>query len=162
MCIAEIVLLMRISSWNFVRVPKAMLWVHVQNSSLKFSSPMWFLVLYVFARLFWRAREMSVKQPPDVACIRTIPIHKVLTSSCPLKIKLSWQTFGFYFSYNQSTNIIKHFSLTSNFTLILIHFWEALPFFLSPPPPHIHETSQTPPVYTWGDWKPAWIYFNIM
>ena len=36
-CIAEILLLMRISSWNFVRVPKAMLWAHVQSFSLKFS-----------------------------------------------------------------------------------------------------------------------------
>ena len=37
LCIAEIVLLMRISSWNFVRVPKAMLWAHAQSLSLKFS-----------------------------------------------------------------------------------------------------------------------------
>ena len=25
---------------------------------------MWFLALYIFARLFWRARETLVKQPP--------------------------------------------------------------------------------------------------
>ena len=37
LCIAEIVVLMRISSWNFVRVPKAWLWAHVQSFSLKFS-----------------------------------------------------------------------------------------------------------------------------
>ena len=37
-CIAEIVFLMIILSWNFVRVPKAMLWPHVQSFSLKFSS----------------------------------------------------------------------------------------------------------------------------
>ena len=37
LCIAEIVLLMRISSRNFVRVPKAMLWAHIQSFSLKFS-----------------------------------------------------------------------------------------------------------------------------
>ena len=38
LCIAEIVLLMRISSWNFVCVPKAkaMLWAHIQSFSLKF------------------------------------------------------------------------------------------------------------------------------
>ena len=37
LCIAEIVVLMRISSWNFVRVPKAWLWAHVQSFSLKLS-----------------------------------------------------------------------------------------------------------------------------
>ena len=36
LCIAKIVLRMRISSWNFVCVPKAMLWAHVQSFSLKF------------------------------------------------------------------------------------------------------------------------------
>ena len=65
LCIAEIALLMRISSWNFVCVPKAMLWTHVQSSSLKFSSLMVFLELYICARLFWRFREMLVKQPPE-------------------------------------------------------------------------------------------------
>ena len=63
LCIAEIVLVIRISSWNLVRVPKAMLWAHVQSFSLKFWSQMWFLVLCIFARLFWRARETLVKQP---------------------------------------------------------------------------------------------------
>ena len=37
LCIAEIVLLMRISSWNFVCVPKAMLWAHIHSFSLKLS-----------------------------------------------------------------------------------------------------------------------------
>ena len=37
LCIAEIVLVMRISSWNFVCVPKAMLWAHEQSFNLKFS-----------------------------------------------------------------------------------------------------------------------------
>ena len=64
LCIAEIVVHMRISSWNFVRVPKAMLWAHVQSFSLSFSSSMWLLALYIFARLFWRDRETLVKQPP--------------------------------------------------------------------------------------------------
>ena len=36
-CTAEIVLLMRISSWHFVRVPTEMLWTHVQSFSLKLS-----------------------------------------------------------------------------------------------------------------------------
>ena len=37
LCVAEIALPMIISSWNFVRVPKAMLCAHVQSFSLKFS-----------------------------------------------------------------------------------------------------------------------------
>ena len=37
LCVAEIALPTSISSWNFVRVPKAMLWAHVQSFSLKFS-----------------------------------------------------------------------------------------------------------------------------
>ena len=49
---------------NFVRVPKAMLWAHVQSFGLKFSPSMWFLALYIFVRLFWRARKTLVKQPP--------------------------------------------------------------------------------------------------
>ena len=57
---------MRISSWNYVRVPKAWLWAHVQSFSLKFSPWTWFLALCIFARLFWRARETLVKQPPDL------------------------------------------------------------------------------------------------
>ena len=65
LCIAEITLPMRISSWNLVRVPKAMLWAQVQSFSLKFSPYMWLLALYIFARLFWRARKTLVKQPPD-------------------------------------------------------------------------------------------------
>ena len=45
-------LLMRISSWNFVRVHKAMLWAYVQRFSLKLSPIMRFLAVYIFARLF--------------------------------------------------------------------------------------------------------------
>ena len=71
LCIAEIILLFRISSWNFVRVPKAMLWSHVQSFSLKFSPWMWFLALYIFARLFWRARETLVKQTPILCIYKT-------------------------------------------------------------------------------------------
>ena len=64
LCTAEIVVLVRISSWNFVRVPKAMLWAHIQSLSSKFSPQMWFPVLCIFARLFWRDHEMLVKQHP--------------------------------------------------------------------------------------------------
>ena len=62
LCIAEVVLLMSNSSWNFIRVPQALLTAHVQRFSLKFSPQMWMLALYIFARLFWRARETLVKQ----------------------------------------------------------------------------------------------------
>ena len=51
------------SSYNFVRVPKAMIWAHVQCFSLTFSPNMWFLALYIFATSFGRARETLVKQP---------------------------------------------------------------------------------------------------
>ena len=64
LCVVEIALPMSISSWNFVRVPKAKLWTHVHSFSLKLSPQIWLLALYIFARLFWRARETLVKQPP--------------------------------------------------------------------------------------------------
>ena len=64
LCIAEIVVLMRISSWNFVSVPKAWLWAHVQSFSLKFYPSMWFPVLCIFARLFWESsRNVSETTP---------------------------------------------------------------------------------------------------
>ena len=50
-CFAQIVVLRRISSWNVVRVPKARLWEYVPSSNLKFPWWIWFLVLYIFARL---------------------------------------------------------------------------------------------------------------
>ena len=62
---------MRISSWNFVRV----LWAHLLSLSLKFSPYIWFLPLYIFARLFWRAREALVKQPPGTwALAAKVPV----------------------------------------------------------------------------------------
>ena len=60
----EMTFMVRISSWNFVRVPKAWLWAHVQSFSLKFSLQVWFLQYTSFERIFWRARETLVKQPP--------------------------------------------------------------------------------------------------
>ena len=50
---------------NFKLKLCTLLWAHVQSFSLKFSLKMWFLALYIFARLFWRARETLVKQHPD-------------------------------------------------------------------------------------------------
>ena len=60
----EMTFTVRISSWNFVRVPKALLRAHVQSFSLKFSSQVLFLQYTNFERIFWRARETLVKQPP--------------------------------------------------------------------------------------------------
>ena len=71
--VTKIVLFMGISGWNFVRVPKAMLWAHIQSFSLNFSAYMLFLALYMFARLYWKARETLVKQPPGQhSAIRSI------------------------------------------------------------------------------------------
>ena len=60
----EITFMVRISIWKFVRVPKARLWAHVQSFSLKFSSQVLFVQYTNFERIFWRARETLVKQPP--------------------------------------------------------------------------------------------------
>ena len=54
-----------ISSWNCVRVPKALLWEHVQSISLKFSREVRFLQYTNSQRIFWRARETLMKHPPD-------------------------------------------------------------------------------------------------
>ena len=53
---------MRISSLNFVHLPKAWLWAHIQSFSLKFSSWMQVLILCTFAGLFWRAHKTIVLQ----------------------------------------------------------------------------------------------------
>ena len=60
----EITYMVRISSWNFVREPKARLWAHVQSFNLKFSWEVRFLQCINSERIFWRARETLVKQPP--------------------------------------------------------------------------------------------------
>ena len=60
----EITFMVRISIWKFVRVPKARLWAHLQSFSLKFSSQVIFMQYTNFEIIFWRAREMLVKQPP--------------------------------------------------------------------------------------------------
>ena len=52
LCFAEIVLLMWISSWNFVRVPETMLCAHMQSFGLKLPPEIWFLASYIFARSF--------------------------------------------------------------------------------------------------------------
>ena len=40
---------------------KLKIFMYAQSFSLKFSPPIWSLALYIFARLFWRARETLVK-----------------------------------------------------------------------------------------------------
>ena len=60
----EILFMIRILSWNFVHVHKAWVWAHVQSFSLKFWSQALFLQYTNFERIFWRARETFVKQPP--------------------------------------------------------------------------------------------------
>ena len=42
------------------------LWAHIQSFSLKFPPYMLIVILYFFARLFWGAREMLLKQSPGV------------------------------------------------------------------------------------------------
>ena len=55
----EITFMVRNSSWNFVCVPKAWLWSHLQSFSLKLSSQVLFLRYIHFERIFWRARETT-------------------------------------------------------------------------------------------------------
>ena len=66
----EITFMVRISIWKCVRVPKARLWAHVQSFSLKFSSQVLFVEYTNFERIFWRARETLVKQPPGSSASR--------------------------------------------------------------------------------------------
>ena len=63
--IPEITFMMRISSWDFVRVPKAWLWAHVQISAWYSHKKYDFCNTQMSTRrIFWRAREMLMKQPP--------------------------------------------------------------------------------------------------
>ena len=82
----EITFRVRISSRNFVCVPKAWLWPHIQSFSLKLSLEVRFLRYTSFERIFWRAREMLMKQPPGAhltiptnSCLPNIsgPVHSV-------------------------------------------------------------------------------------
>ena len=66
----KITFTVRISSWKFVRVPKAWPWAHVQSFSLKFSEEVQLLQCTNFERMSWRARETLVKQPPGCCKLR--------------------------------------------------------------------------------------------
>ena len=59
----EITFMVGISSWNFVRAPKASIWAHIHSFSLKFAWEVWFLQYKNFERIVWRACEALVKQP---------------------------------------------------------------------------------------------------
>ena len=73
----EITFMIRISNWNFVRVPKAWLWAHVQSFILKFWSQALILQYTNFERIFWRARETLVKQPPGSLRRQAISSHDI-------------------------------------------------------------------------------------
>ena len=62
LCITQIVLLMRISSWNFVRVP--CFWHTYNFSDWNSHHKCDFWCCLFFARIFWGARETLVKLPP--------------------------------------------------------------------------------------------------
>ena len=72
----EITFTVRVSSWNFVCVPKAWLWTHVQSFSLKFSSEVRFLQYTNFERISWRVRETLVKQPPRCTNTHSLNTYK--------------------------------------------------------------------------------------
>ena len=65
LCIAEIVLLMGISSWNFVRVPNVMLWAHVQSFSLKLSLTIYVIsgIVYFHEIILESSRNISETPP---------------------------------------------------------------------------------------------------
>ena len=86
----EITFRVRISSRNFVCVPKAWLWAYIQSFSLTFSQEVRFLRYTNYERIFWRARETLVKQPPVTRNI------DVFFDLC-LKQWLSEQWWGWWF-----------------------------------------------------------------
>ena len=52
--------------------PKPLVWAHVQRVSSKLSLWMWFLVLYIFTGLFWRARGILVKKTQVPSITRSL------------------------------------------------------------------------------------------
>ena len=68
LCTAEMVLLMRISSWNSVRVAKAWLWIHATRTQFQLEIII-INVIYVtvyFREIILSARETLAKQAPGV------------------------------------------------------------------------------------------------
>ena len=81
----EITFMVRFSSWNFVCVPKASLWAHIQSFSLKFSWEVWFLQCKNFERIFCRARKMLVNHPLGTLYCHSKILPKKFVSRC-----ISW------------------------------------------------------------------------
>ena len=67
----EITFALRISSWNFVRVPKAWLWVQVQSFSLQFSQKVRFLQNTTFERISWESSQNVSETTPSTAATET-------------------------------------------------------------------------------------------
>ena len=64
----QITVMVTISSWNIVHLPKY-LWVHAQSISLKFLWEVRFQQYTNFERIFWRACETLVKEPPEACAV---------------------------------------------------------------------------------------------
>ena len=75
LCITEIVFLRGISSWNFERVPNAVLWAHVQMFSLKFSLNMTSGTAYFHDIVLESSRNVIETTPRPPATV-------ILTSPC--------------------------------------------------------------------------------
>ena len=73
---------------------QSMAWAHVQSFSLKFSPEGLFLRYTHFERIFWRARETLVKQPPDTNVFGIIS-----TRNFSFSIKMKWQTIRYCSTY---------------------------------------------------------------
>ena len=63
LCIAQIVLVIRISSWNFVRVPKVLLWAHIQIFTINVISG----VVYFPENILWSSQNVSETGPSCIS-----------------------------------------------------------------------------------------------
>ena len=98
LCIANIVFLVMILIWNLVRVPKIILCAHVQSFSVRFSQGTWFLVLFIFARLFWRASETLVKQPLFYWAWGVYIYKHRSFMFCSHKLRAKWENYKFIYA----------------------------------------------------------------
>ena len=96
LCIAEIVVLMRILSCNFVHVPKAMLWAHVLSFSRKSSLYIWFSGIVNFREIILESSQNVIKTTPlnpllHYMHIKWLPFYKQHFPNNSLKwILVSW------------------------------------------------------------------------
>ena len=119
----KIPFMVKISSWNFVRVPKAWLWAHLQSFSLKFSQVR-FLRYTNFERKFWRARETLVKRPPGFPCVnRATALDTVHTLSlCEILYRNAERSLT-YHRRNKMANIWQMSFLNTFSRLKTAIFW---------------------------------------